>query len=139
MTQSVEILIEADDQASKKFANAAKNIDNSIKQIKTTGEQAKKSTEFFGVLANSFGGSAIASSASQLAGLTEKMSQFSEVTKLGTSGAVAFKAGVAGAAAAVGFQLGKAIGDQIFAMSEFAASIKAAGEEASVKADDAIS
>jgi hypothetical protein len=117
MSESVDILIKAEDMATPVVAKSAKAIDSldaSIKKFKTSGEQAKKSTEFFGQIANVLGGSEIAGFAGQLAGLTEKTSQFSEVQKLGGAGAFAFKAGLAAAAGAIGFQLGNALGNAIF-------------------------
>jgi hypothetical protein len=114
MSESVQIVIDADDLASAKVAAAAKNVENNIKAIKTSGEQAKKSTEFFGVIANSLGGTELGAYASQLAGITEKTSQFAEVQKLGGAGALAFKAGLVGVVGVLGFQVGQAIGNVIF-------------------------
>jgi DNA repair exonuclease SbcCD ATPase subunit len=123
-TESVEILIEAEDLASGKFKTAAQNAESSIKRVKEVGERAKKSTEFFGSLANSLGGTAIGSFAGQLAGLTEKTTQFSEVAKTGTAGALAFKAGIVAAAASAGLSLGKMLGEQIYNLSAFSKQIK---------------
>ena len=114
MSDSVKILIEAENKASGVVATAAKDIDSKVQAIKSTGEQAKKSTEFFGSFANALGGSELAGYASQLAGLTEKTSQFAEVQKLGGAGALAFKAGLVGVAGVIGFQVGQAIGNAIF-------------------------
>ena len=80
-TESVKILIEAEDQASAKIAAASKEVENRIKNIKDVGGKAKASTEFLGTLAGALGGSEIAGFASQLGGLTEKVSAFSEVQK----------------------------------------------------------
>ena len=114
MSESVQIVIDADDLASAKVAAAAKNVENNIKAIKTSGEQAKKSTEFFGTIANALGGSELGAYASQLAGITEKTIQFAEVQKLGGAGALAFKAGLVGVVGVLGFQVGSAIGNVIY-------------------------
>jgi hypothetical protein len=119
MSESVQIVIDADDLASAKVAAAAKNVENNIKAIKTSGEQAKKSTEFFGVIANSLGGTELGAYASQLAGITEKTSQFAEVQKLGGAGALAFKAGLVGVVGVLGFQVGQALGNAIFETDRF--------------------
>ncbi len=129
MSESVKILIDADDQASRKVAAAAKNVENSIKGIKSTGEQAKKSTEFFGSIANALGGSELGAYASQIAGITEKTSQFAEVQKLGGAGALAFKAGLAGVAGVIAFGIGKALGDVIFQTSKWTEEIAKATRE----------
>lgn len=130
MSESVKILIEADDQASKKIADAAKNVEASIKGIKATGDQAKKSTEFFGAIAGALGGSELASYASQLAGLTDKVSQFSEVQKAGGAGALAFKAGLVAAVGAIAFGIGNALGNVIFQTEKWTEKLKEAGAEA---------
>ena len=113
-TESVKILIEAEDQASAKIAAASKEVENRIKNIKDVGGKAKASTEFIGTLANTLGGSELSSYASQLAGLTEKVGQFSEVSKVGGAGAMAFKAGLAGVVGVLSFQVGNALGNMIF-------------------------
>jgi tRNA(Ser,Leu) C12 N-acetylase TAN1 len=76
--------------------------------------KTKTSAEFFGTLAGMAGGSEIAGLAGQVAGLTEKTNQFSEVAKAGGAGAMAFKAGLVGAAAVLGVQVGQAIGNVLF-------------------------
>ena len=113
-TASAKVIIDAEDLASKKIADAARNVDRSIKSIKETGQKAKASTELFGTLANTLGGSQLGQYAGQLGQLTEKVSQFSEVSKAGGAGALAFKAGLASVVAVIAFQVGKAFGNVIF-------------------------
>jgi hypothetical protein len=110
MSEGVELLIRADDQASRVLDNVAENVDQKIKRIKDVGGKAKASTEFIGTLANTMGGTAIGGYAGQLAQLTERVSAFSEVSKAGTAGALAFKAGLLGIAAVGGFKVGIEIG-----------------------------
>ena len=83
MSEGVEILISADDQASKVLAKVSDNVDAKVKQIKTVGQGAKASTEFIGTLANSLGGSALGSYAAGIAQMTERIGAFSEVSKAG--------------------------------------------------------
>ncbi|AMV30914.1 hypothetical protein VN12_02280 [Pirellula sp. SH-Sr6A] len=113
-SESVKILIEAEDQASAKIAATSKAIEANVKNIKDVGGKAKASTEFIGQLANQLGGTQFASFAGQFAGLTEKVSQFAEVSKLGGAGALAFKAGLVGLVGVLSFNLGKTIGDWWF-------------------------
>lgn len=82
-------------------------------------KSTKATTEFFGAVAGMAGGSQVASVAGQLAGLTEKTGQFSEVAKAGGTSAMLFKAGLVAAAAAIGVQVGKAIGDVVFQTEKF--------------------
>ena len=113
-SEAVKILIEAEDLASSKVAQAAAKIDQNVKKIKDVGGKAKASTEFIGQLAGQLGGSEISAFAGQLGGLTEKISQFAEVSKLGGAGALAFKAGLVGVVGALSYNIGKSIGDIVF-------------------------
>jgi len=138
VSEGVEILISADDQASKVLGNVAKNVDAKVKQIKEVGRGAKASTEFVGTLANSLGGSQFASYAAGIAQLSERIGNFSEVSKAGSAGALAFKAGLLGVAAVAGFKIGSMIGDWAFEtekwrkqLSEANELLKIAGEEIS--------
>lgn len=118
-SESVKILIQAEDQASAKIAQASANIDANVKKIKETGERAKKSTEFVGTIGTMLGGSDFGSFSSQLGGIIEKTSQFSEVMKAGGLGADMFALGLMGAAASLGFMAGKALGDAIFETDKY--------------------
>jgi len=111
MSEGVELLIKADDQASKVLDNVAETVDQKVSRIKDVGGKAKASTEFIGTLANTLGGSQLGGYAQQLAGLTERVSAFAEVSKAGAGGALAFKAGLAGVAAVAGYKIGEAIGN----------------------------
>lgn len=129
MSDSVKILIEAENKSSAVIAQAAKDVDAKVKSIKQSGEQAKKSTEFFGSIANALGGSEIGAFAGQLAQLTEKTSQFSEVQKLGGAGALAFKAGLVAAVGVIGFQFGQAVGNAIFQTKKWTDELERAKEK----------
>lgn len=113
-SEAAKVIIDAEDLASKKIADAARNVERSVKNIKDVGGKAKASTEFIGTLATALGGSEIGGYAGQLAQMTDRISQFSEVSKAGKAGALAFKAGLAAVVATVAFQFGKAIGDAVF-------------------------
>lgn len=110
----INIVIGAQDDASVVLEKVAKKVEENVKQIKGTGEATKKSTELFGVLANTMGQAGLGQYAGQFANLTEKASQFSEVMKAGNTGALAFKAGLAGLVGVIAFKVGSAIGDVIF-------------------------
>jgi hypothetical protein len=125
--------------ASAKVAAAAKNVEGNIKAIKASGEQAKKSTEFFGTIANALGGSELGQFASQLGQITEKTSQFAEVQKLGGAGALAFKAGLIGAVGVIAFQVGSALGNVIFQTEKWTEKLKEASDKAKELATNAAS
>lgn len=113
-SESVQILIEAEDKASAKIASATQAIDQNIKSVKDTGAKAKASTEFLGVLAGQLGGTELASYAGQLAGVTEKVGQFAEMQKVGGAGALLFKAGLVSLVATLAVNIGQSLGNIIF-------------------------
>jgi hypothetical protein len=115
---AIKIVIEAEDKASAQAINAAKNIESAVKGVKETGQKAKASTEFIGVLAGQLGGSQLQQAAGGVAAITEKVGQFSEVMKAGGVGAMAFQAGVTLLVTTLSFNLGKAIGESIFGVQE---------------------
>jgi hypothetical protein len=188
MTEAVEILIKADDQASQKFATTAENMDKSLKRVnqilsgleepadryakqleelnqlhrdgalsaeqfaaaqdkisgkmnntgaamKDVGGNAKKTTELVGTLAQLTGNTELGNFASQLAGATEKISSFGEVSKAGKAGALAFQLGLVALAATIGSAIGKAIGDVIFETKKFTRELERA-KEASKELED---
>lgn len=126
MSKGVELLISADDQASEVLDKVADNVDAKVKQIKEVGGKAKASTEFVGVLANSLGGSELAQYAGGLAQLTEKIGAFSEVSKAGGAGALAFKGGLAAVALVVGYKIGEAIGNWWYDTAKWNAELEKA-------------
>jgi hypothetical protein len=128
VSEGVEILISADDQASRVIDKAAGNVDEKVKRIKAVGQGAKASTEFIGSLARSLGGSALASYASGIAQITEKIGAFSEVSKAGAGGAIAFRAGIAGVAAVAGFKVGTMIGNLVFETERWTKQISEANK-----------
>lgn len=128
MSEGVELLISADDQASKVLDNVADNVDAKVKRIRDVGGKAKASTEFIGTLAGSLGNTGFAQAAGSLGQLSEKISAFSEVSKLGGAGALAFKAGLLGVAAVAGFKIGTMIGDWAFETEKWTKKLADANE-----------
>lgn len=129
-SESVKILIEAEDKASGQAAAAGKNIEAAVGKIKDVGGKAKASTEFIGVLAGQLGGTEFASAAAGVAGITEKVGQFSEVMKTGGAGALAFKAGIGALVGVMSFQLGKSIGEMIFGVDDVSSRMEQAAQDA---------
>lgn len=117
MSESVDILIKAEDMATPVIAKSAKAVDGldaSVKRFKESGGQAKKSADFARVIAVSLGGSPLGAYIGQIGEAAEKTSQFAEVQKLGGAGALAFKAGLVGLVGTIAFGVGNAIGNVIF-------------------------
>ena len=137
-SESVKILIEAEDKASGQAAAAGKNIEAAVGKIKDVGGKAKASTEFIGVLAGQLGGTEFASAAAGIAGITEKVGQFSEVMKTGGAGALAFKAGIGALVGVMSFQLGKTIGEMVFGTDNVASRMEQASKEADRFADSLV-
>ena len=119
-TESVKILISAEDEATAKIRRVTEETKKNVAQIKEVGSQAKASTEFVGTLATAIGGSELGAYAGQLAQITERVSAFSEVSKAGGKAALAFKAGLVAVSGVIGFQVGQAIGDVIWKTEEWA-------------------
>ena len=128
MSEGVEILISADDQASKVLDKVTDNVDSKVKKIRDVGGKAKASTEFVGSIAASLGNTQFAQAAGSLGQLTEKIGAFSEVSKLGGAGALAFKAGLLGVAAVAGFKIGSMIGDWVFETEKWTGQIAEANK-----------
>jgi hypothetical protein len=128
-TESVKILIEAEDKASAQIVAATKKIEGTVKATKDLTKNAKSSTEIFGSLAGALGGTEIGSFANQIGGLTGKLGEFSEIQKAGGAGSLAFKAGLVGVAGVIAFQVGNALGNVIFQTEKWAEALKTATEE----------
>lgn len=129
MSESVEILIAAEDRASSEFKKVEQSLDGLAKRTKELGGKTKASVEIFGSLANALGGSQLGAFSSELAGITEKVSAFSEVSKGGAAGAFAFKAGLAAATAIVSFKVGEAIGGWVFQTEKWAEALEKAKQK----------
>lgn len=118
-SEAVQVIVSAEDQASQKFAQIAANAEQSVRKIKDSTKATKSTAEFAGVLGNLMGGSAFGQIAGQVGQISEKVSQFSEVSTQGGAGALAFKGGLMAMAAVLGYQVGQAIGAAIFGLDDF--------------------
>lgn len=103
-------------EAQDKVAVSAKKAGDAFRD---SGKNVKASSDMFATLASITGNSELAALANTVGGVTEKVSQFSEVSKAGGAGAVAFKLGLVGLAASAGFAVGKALGDIIWQTAKF--------------------
>ncbi len=130
MSESVQILIAAEDKASGKLKAVGNSVDDLGKRVKDTGGKLKAGTEVVGTFANAFGGSALGAFAGELAQVTERVSAFSEASKSGVAGALAFKAALAGAIAITTFKVGEAIGNWWFETERWKKELEAAGKAA---------
>ena len=117
MSESVDILIKAEDLATpviKESAKAVDGLDAGLKRIKESGGQAKKSADFARIIASSLGGSEIGAYIGQIGEAADKTAQFAEVQKLGGAGALAFKAGLMGLVGTISFQVAQGISNIVF-------------------------
>ena len=134
MSEAVEILIKADDQASAKLASVATNAQNAGKKtadaFKDSGRNVKATTDLFSQLASMTGNSELAGLANVVGGVSEKVGQFSEVSKKGALGAVGFKLGLMGLAATAGFAVGKVLADIVWQTEKFERAMANAKEAA---------
>ena len=132
MSEAVEILIKADDQASAKLemvgANAEKAGSKTANAFKDSGKNVKATSDLFAQLASMTGNSQLAGLAGTVSGITEKVGQFSDVSKAGKLGAIGFKLGLMGLAATAGFAVGKALADVIWQTEKFERAMAKAKE-----------
>jgi hypothetical protein len=135
-TEAVQVIISADDQASQKFAQVAANAENAVRKIKDTTKATKSTAEFTGVLGNLLGGTQLGQAAGQIGQISEKMSQFSEVSAKGGAGAIAFQAGLFSLAATLGFQLGSALGNIIFQVEDYNAKLEKSAQRTKELAEE---
>ena len=130
MSNSVDILIKADDQASKALQNVGKQLDASVDKFQQAGKKAKSATEIIGAFASVTGSTELAGLAGGLASVTEKMQGFAEQAKDGGTSSFAFKAGLAGLVGTIAFGLGKALSDVIWKTASFEKSMELANKQA---------
>lgn len=104
MPESVDILVAATNQASPVFNRVGDDAERLGMRVKESGKRVKASTELVGTFANVLGNTQFGGVAGQLAQLTERVSAFSEMSKAGAAGALAFKLGLIGAAAVVTYK-----------------------------------
>ncbi len=149
MSESVSILIAADNQASAEFKRvgndldalgrrarqssgaAVGSMDNFGRSVKEAGGKVKATTELAGAFARSFGGSQFGSFASEIAGLTEKVSAFSEVAKAGGAAGLALKGALVAGAAIAGLKIGEFVGNWAYQTERWQEELKKATDEAS--------
>jgi hypothetical protein len=117
----VEQLADAQDKA----AVSAKKAGDALKD---SGKNVKASSDLFATLASITGNSELAGLANTIGGVTEKVGQFSEVSKSGAGGAMAFKLGLMGLAASAGFAVGKVLADIIWKTEKFERAMAQAKE-----------
>ena len=134
MSEAVEILIKADDQASATLAVVASNAEKSGKKtgnaFQDSGKNVKATSDLFAQLANMSGNSQLAGLANTVSGITEKVGQFSNVSKAGKLGAIGFKLGLMGLAATAGFAVGKVLADIVWQTEKFERAMAKAKETA---------
>lgn len=128
-SESISILISADNQASSVIKTVGTDLEGMAKKAKDTGQKTKASVEIVGSLANAFGGSALGAFSAQLGQITEKVSAFSEVAKTGTVGAMAFKVGIAAAIGAVTYKVTETVASWWFEIDKATESAKNAEKE----------
>lgn len=137
LTAKIKAAADSVQASGAKLKETADATKSAIDGFKDTGQTTKQVSEFAGVLATLTGNSEVASFAGQMASATEKVSQFSEVSKAGKAGALAFKLGLVALVAGAGALVGKWLGDMIFGTKKFERQLEATKEEAK-RLDDQI-
>ena len=109
---------------------AAVSAEKTAEAFKSGGKDVKAASDMFATLAKITGSSELAGLASTVGTVTDKVGQFSEVSKSGAVGAAAFKIGLIGLAASAGFAVGKVLGDIIWQTEKFERAMASAKETA---------
>jgi hypothetical protein len=109
---------------------AAVSAEKTAEAFKSGGKDVKAASDMFATLAKITGSSELAGLASTVGTVTDKVGQFSEVSKSGAVGAAAFKIGLMGLAASAGFAVGKVLGDIIWQTEKFERAMASAKETA---------
>ena len=109
---------------------AAVSAEKTAEAFKSGGKDVKATSDMFATLAKITGSSELAGLASTVGTVTDKVGQFSEVSKSGAVGAAAFKLGLMGLAASAGFAVGKVLGDIIWQTEKFERAMASAKETA---------
>jgi hypothetical protein len=97
----------------------AVSAEKTAEAFKNGGKDVKATTDLFATLAKITGNSELAGLANTVGTVTDKVGQFSEVSKAGAGGAMAFKLGLMGLAASAGFAVGKVLGDLIWQTKKY--------------------
>jgi len=108
----------------------AVSTEKTAEAFKSGGKDVKATTDMFATLAKITGNSELAGLANTVGTVTDKVGQFSEVSKAGAGGALAFKLGLMGLAASAGFAVGKVLGDIIWQTEKFERAMASAKETA---------
>ena len=108
----------------------AVSAEKTAEAFKNGGKDVKATTDMFATLAKITGNSELAGLANTVGTVTDKVGQFSEVSKAGAGGAMAFKLGLMGLAASAGFAVGKVLGDIIWQTEKFERAMASAKETA---------
>ena len=122
MTKVADDMVAANSKIEASTTSAA----DAVGKFKDTGKTTKSVSEFAGVLATLTGNSELAGFAGQMAGATEKISQFSEVQKSGKAGALGFQLGLVALAAGAGFAVGTMIANIVWQTEKFNREAEAA-------------
>jgi len=130
MSNSVDILIKADDQASGKLQKLDKQLDVSVTRWQQFGKKTKSASDAMSAFASIGGDSALAGLASQLAGVTEKLNGFAEAAKNGGASTFAFQAGLAAVVATAAYEFGSVIADIIWETEKFKQEVEATNRQA---------
>lgn len=130
MSNSVDILIKADDQASAKLQKVENSLDGTVSKFQQTGKRAKSAADAMAAFASVSGDSALAGLAGQLAGVTEKLSGFAEAAKNGGTASLGFQAGLVGIVGVAAFEFGKVIADIIWQTELFEQQVAAVNRQA---------
>lgn len=125
-TENIKYLLTGEDQATSVFQKVKQAIDANDQSVGRFAKTIKTGSVITGQFSNALGALPLGPVAQQVAMVTGQFEQLYKIKQLGTSGSLAFKAGLVGIVGVLGFQLGKAIGDAIFQTKKWTGELEAA-------------
>ena len=136
--EKIKYLLDAEDKATAKVRAVTHDIEKQVKTVRNVGGQAKASTEFVGALATQMGNTQFGQYAGGIAMLTERVSAFSEIMKLGALAQFGFVASLGVGATALVVQYGPALAKAVSLSKKVRDELKNINDELKGVIDSAV-
>lgn len=112
--EDIQMVLSAEDKATGTLRKTQESMKDFGRSVKDTGEKTKRSTELVGVFASTLGGTQFGSAAGEVALMTERIAQFSDVAAKSKLAAIALKGALVAGVGVAAFKVGQMLGDLIF-------------------------
>lgn len=130
MSESVEIILSAKDNATAVIKNASKELTLAADKIEQVGEGAKRGTDAMEKFANVLGAGWLTDGYRSFKELSDGAAGAAKSLKAGGSASLAMRAGLAGLTAVVSYKIGEVIAGWVFETKKFTEELLRATEQA---------